>query len=250
MSNTINWSGYEWITQQPWGSVHPSHPDWWYDPDAVDVRGTELVLKTIRSPKIHKEKDIVSRVGAGLVTCTKRFGYGRFEIEAKLPKGPYLWPAFWMYSATTWPPEIDVFEGYTNRFGSYIDFTGSTLLGKWWNVKTNAHYDVTPHNKNVGAKKYWMGLTSPAKKYNRYAVDWNHNHISFYFNDNYVGGYTDPELLDWFRDAEMWVVINNGIRDGYPLNSHITSEMSIKSFNYTQYTPVTLLNGGQSVISP
>ena len=35
--------------------------------------------------------------------------------KAKLPYGDNLWPAFWMWSWDSWPPEIDIFEGYTNN---------------------------------------------------------------------------------------------------------------------------------------
>lgn len=36
--------------------------------------------------------------------------YGHFEVKAKIPKGQGLWSAFWLLSASHWPPEIDIFE--------------------------------------------------------------------------------------------------------------------------------------------
>ena len=44
---------------------------------------------------------------------TTGYRYGWFEAKIKLPKGKNLWPAFWMWAWDSWPPEIDIFEGYT-----------------------------------------------------------------------------------------------------------------------------------------
>jgi hypothetical protein len=45
---SIFWSGYEWITQERWGQVHPEKPHWWYDESCVHIcRGTnQLNLRT------------------------------------------------------------------------------------------------------------------------------------------------------------------------------------------------------------
>ena len=50
--NTINWSGYEWLTQERWGTVHKDKPYCWYDPSAVQItlKGY-LDLKTQYNPK-------------------------------------------------------------------------------------------------------------------------------------------------------------------------------------------------------
>lgn len=45
------------------------------------------------------------------------FNYGYYEIRAKLPDGPGLWPGFWSVPTTPIYPEIDVFEmfGVSNK---------------------------------------------------------------------------------------------------------------------------------------
>ena len=98
--------------------------------------------------------DMIIPFGVGLVSCTEKFGYGTFEIEAKLPKGqPNAWPAFWMWSFDSWPPEIDVFEAYSNKKGSYFNWNIDALLGKFWRCATNVHLGKNPDNYSIGAKK-------------------------------------------------------------------------------------------------
>ena len=110
---TFEWCGYEWITQERWGQIHPEKSHWWYDESCVSVdKQNHLHLKTKYNPKRFEELNLTSPIGVGLVSCTNKFKYGVFSIEAKLPHGKNLWPAFWMWSWDSWPPEIDVFEGW------------------------------------------------------------------------------------------------------------------------------------------
>ena len=112
----IQWSGYDWLTQERWGNMHPDKTYNWYDPSAVEIRNDDLILKTHYNPKEFtvNDKKITSNYGVGLISNTTKFDYGYFEIEAKLPTGKNLWPAFWMWSFDSWPPEIDIFEAYSS----------------------------------------------------------------------------------------------------------------------------------------
>ena len=66
---TINWSGYEWITQERWGNIHQDKTYNWYDPSAVEIRGGDLILKSHYNPKKFtiNNKEVTSNYGVGLV---------------------------------------------------------------------------------------------------------------------------------------------------------------------------------------
>jgi len=90
MSQLLKWSGYKWLKRERWGEIHPKKPWNWYDPScAVIGENNELELHINYNPKkfILNNKKVTSNYGVGIVTCETNFSYGRFEIEAKLPKG-------------------------------------------------------------------------------------------------------------------------------------------------------------------
>ena len=125
---TFSWSGYKWITQERWGNIHPDKTVSWYDETAVElayssvIECDQLILKTHKNPQYFKELEVESPIGVGLVSCKTKFSYGYYEIEAKLPTAPSLWPAFWTWAWESWPPEVDIFEAYSNKRGSYFNW--------------------------------------------------------------------------------------------------------------------------------
>ena len=230
MSKNINWSGYEWLTQERWGQYHPSKDFCYYDPKAVSIdENQKLTLKTHFNPKTFKGKKI--NVGVGLISCVEKFSYGYFEIEAKLPKGKNLWPAFWMWSFESWPPEVDIFEGYTRDKGSYFSFNKKNPLG-FWKVETNIHLGSQPDNYSLGSKTHWLGFKNPSKTYNKYACLWVEDKIEIYFNDRLVRKITDEETMSQLKGKTMNVIINNHVDYNIDTTSKSQSEFKIKQFTY------------------
>ena len=124
MTKSIKWSKYKWLTQEPWGIIHPDKPWNYYDSSAIEIDKDDVLhLKTHYNPREirHGDKVYVPSYGVGLISSLKKFHHGYFEIEAKLPTGYALWPAFWMYGSP-WPPEIDIFEAYTGTREDYLHF--------------------------------------------------------------------------------------------------------------------------------
>ena len=232
----IDWSGYKWISRELWGEFHPQKPYCYYDPEAInyDEEGN-LVLETHVNPK--KFKDPITKefieipIGVGLISSKEKFGYGYFEIEAKLPKGKNLWPAFWMSPFESWPPEIDVFEGYTKDKNNYFHFNWKNPLG-FWRVETNFHCGETPNNYNLGAKTHWLGFKDPTKHFNKFGCLWTPHVIKIYYNNVLVRKLTDQKLLSEYHGKTMCVKINAHVDKNVDKKYHQTSKYIIKNFKH------------------
>lgn len=58
---------------------------------------------------------------SGMIYSNRKFGYGKYEIKCKLPKGKGFWPAFWVFGGPDYN-EIDVFEFWNEyNLGIYYD---------------------------------------------------------------------------------------------------------------------------------
>lgn len=232
MTKEIKWSGYSWLTQERWGQVHPDKPNWWYDESACSVDADEcLHLLTHNNPKYFVKECIDSSIGVGLVSCTEKFGYGTFEIEAKMPYGKNLWPAFWMWSFDSWPPEIDIFEGYSDNNKNFFKFVLRNPFG-FWNLQTNVHFKTSEGNEMLGGKTKYFGFKDPTKNFIKYRLEWAENSIKIFYDDRLVRKVTDNKVLLQLSGAKMNVIINNGITPKYDVNRLDVSDFVIKYFKY------------------
>lgn len=103
--------------------------------------------------------------------------YGRYEIRAKIPAGPGLWPAIWMlsendpYGGWAGSGEIDIMEGW----GSDTSKVAGTLhYGAQW-----------PDNVYTGDEYHFSGGDS-AEEFHEYALEWT------------------PGEIKWFIDGELY----------------------------------------------
>ena len=228
----INWKGYNWIQSERWGTIHPDKSFCWYDPSASFVDDQDrLNLITHKNPKYFSELDKTSTVGIGLVSCETKFKWGEFEIEAKLPHGDNLWPAFWMWSWDGWPPEIDVFEGYSDDNPNYFKFRILKPLG-FWNIQTNIHYKKNGNNKMLGSKTHFFGFKDPTKHFLKYSVIWTPDKVEFKYNNRVVRKITDKEILRQLNSTTMNVIINNSVTSEVNLENPTNSNFIIKDFKY------------------
>lgn len=124
------------------------------------------------------------------------FKYGRVEIRAKLPRGDWLWPAFWLLPRENqygdWPAsgEIDIMESRGNppsyQPGGYDTF-GSTLhWGPAWNEDM--------WSKTHAVKK-GVDLTAD---FHTYGLVWNSSYIGTYLDS------PDNKVLDFKIAESFW----------------------------------------------
>jgi len=112
----------------------------------------------------------------------KSIRYGRVEVEAKLPKGDWIWPAIWMM------PEDSVY-GQWPRSGE-IDIMESRGNGRGYDEGGRNHYYGTLHwGPTSATDAYWR--TTNAKEIRRgdysdgfhtYGMQWTENYIYFYID--------------------------------------------------------------------
>lgn len=224
----ITWSGREWLTRETWGLYHPNNKLFWYDRNAVEVKAGMLSLKIRKNPRDFD--GVFIGTGVGLISSVEYFQYGHFEIECKLPLGKFLWPAFWIYGKDSWPPEIDIFEGYTRGGGNYLGafFSDFSL----WNVQTNAHFGELENQTNTmaGPKTHWFGVQNPARNFLKYKMSWYPDKVVIYYNNTEVRTFRDKALLSQLNSQQCRVIINNSISSS---SWSAGSDFQVKYFRYS-----------------
>ena len=147
-----------------------------------------------------------ARYMSGNLTSYQYFSqlYGVFEVDAKLPRGKGLWPAFWLLSDRGgWPPEIDVVE----QIGSDpATIARDPTTARSMNVYTYnliAAFDHALH-QTVHVGGIVRNRPTLDEGFHQYAVDWGPDVTAFYFDRQLVGVVpTPPEL----KKAPMyWLV--------------------------------------------
>lgn len=108
---------------------------------------------------------------SGRLNSLEAWGYGKFEIRARMPSGHHLWPAIWMlprnekYGAWAASGEIDILE---LRGDQPHQIMGTIHYGGTW-----------PNNKYTGSgeRSYPADFSDD---YHTFAVDWSPNKIIWY----------------------------------------------------------------------
>jgi beta-glucanase (GH16 family) len=120
--------------------------------------------------------------------------YGYFEVDAKLPAGQGLWPAFWLMPENgSWPPELDVMEMLGNN--------PSTIY-------TTVHSTTLAGNQEAQADAVANTTTS----FNTYGVDWEPNFITWYFDGQPIYKVATPADLD----TPMYMILNLAVGGYWP----------------------------------
>lgn len=130
---------------------------------------------------------------SGLLSSHRSFSqqYGYFEIEAQMPAGRGLWPAFWMKAQSgDWPPEIDIFE----------------VLGHEPNkLYTTVHYDKDDKKTGIEA---WVDTT----KWHRYGLLWTSQSMRLWIDDAPAGGGVIPNKVN----EPMHFLLNLAVGGSWP----------------------------------
>src|SRR5664279_668561 len=139
-----------WQTTNPWYLRQSPQELEYYDPAATTFSSGEVNLTAEkRSMNGHSyTSGILSSVNC------PQFSYGYFEIRAKLPSGPGIWPAFWLV-------------------GNGLEIDGLEMLGD----RPNRIY-MTLHK---GDSQIYQGIKDGpnyAAGYHTYGIDWQPSYVT------------------------------------------------------------------------
>jgi beta-glucanase (GH16 family) len=154
--------------------------------------------------------------------------YGYFEINAKLPAGQGLWPAFWLLPEDGgWPPELDVME--------QLGQNTSTIY-------TTVHSTTLPGNQEAQADT--VGDTSSA--FHTYGVDWEPDYVTWYFDGKPIYKVATPSDMD----KPMYMLINLAVGGYWPgspdSSTQFPADMQVNWVRAYQSLPASIGGGSTS----
>lgn len=207
LEKTFKWLGKYYHSNQGWGLYHPDY-NYWYDPSCIKIVDDSAILNisTIK----YDDKNF----GAGQMVSKKRYLYGTFEWEYILPKGNNLWPAIWLTGAESWPPEIDVMEGWShkNNYHKWLIFN---------DIMPNLHYDFDNKTYQKGSlgTYYTFRWLQSIDKVNKCKLVWTPDLIEISYNNHIIIRMTDKEILKYFNKP-MLVIMNNAVTKDFTENNY------------------------------
>lgn len=238
----MTWCDFKWMNGQPWGVAHPKPNYQWYASENmsyVDDDGS-LVLDIDDTEKYFFEIDQTKPYGCGCVSTYKTFLYGKFSFSYYLPKGARLWPAIWLSGSETWPPEIDIFEGWSgaaaifkglpnfhkllffNRIhpGVYYGKDGDDVIGKgygslWY---TNMTYRCYQSDNEI----------------NHCDLRWEPDIVEVSYNGHSVMRITEEYILKGLR-APMYVCLDMFADDDFGPSDYKRYKKNGRPFRITEF---------------
>ena len=201
------WSDdFDTLDEQKWDRITSDRPTnnskHAYLPEQVSVADGKLVITSENKPS----GELPYRSGEVISKQEQRLG--RWEVRAKLPTTPGMWPAIWLLateSKSRWPSggEIDIMENKGNR---------PTMTSSAFHYGTNPpfHHDYVFNEQQTsqGGK-----LVSYPEDYHTYAVDWLEDQLRFYVDDvNYYTVY-DEDVNGYLSQhtQPMRVMLNTAV---------------------------------------
>ena len=179
----------KWQDYYYWGGRFNKNGITYYGKDQYEFTDSTLL---IIADTVKNEGNVPYR--SGMIDCNQSFKqqYGYFEIRCKNPKGTGFWPAFWLVSTEEWPPEIDIFEFYTNEPNR---------------IKTNQHWLNKRGKKHMQPKGYIM-KENASIGFHTYAIDWSRKKIVWYLDGKKIK--TSRKGMKHLK-YKMHIIINNEV---------------------------------------
>lgn len=171
---------------------------------------------------------------------TVNWTYGRFEIRAKLPKGPGLWPAIWFLSPLR-TQDIPGSHEPKNSDGTIIDFPrrgagggessqGEIDLMEAWGSRPNQTYVYIHGTTGLRPSAKHEHIRSIYDEFHIYAMEWYPDRIVFFRDEEKILTYTKDKTTGWAFDKPMYLLMNiavGGADEPAPSDSLLPQFMTI-----------------------
>lgn len=229
----ITWCGHKWETCMENGRpIHPDNPWYYIDGSNVSVINNDLYLRIRRNARTITwwNKDWTEKVeyhptiSCGLVKSVEAFPVNSsFECYVMMPRGNNLWFSFWLTACDNWPPEIDIFEGYTDSKGSYLDKLGLhrqfPFIYRNVRFESNVHYsDNKDVHRQIGPEGVHEKYIEGFHRFNHFKCEWREDSIKFYINNHLVRTVRNKKVLSKMETAGMHVIFNIWPNDRFDLS--------------------------------
>ncbi len=169
-----------------------------YYPENTKLEDGELIITATKAPAGAKWAYNSSRI---LTQGKYEFTYGHVEARVKVPSGKGTWPAFWLLSDQQkfgpWPlsGEIDILEWVGNK--------PNEVLG-------TIHYGNTPGRSIYSSEIYKPGGGPVADEYHTYAIEWDANKISWFYDGYRFFTRTRADIAPqaWPFTHDFFIILN------------------------------------------
>ncbi len=209
--------GSQWWTNYPWKSNNPTNDSYNFTAlitkNNVIVENGELLLKATKIAENAWPTDANGETGkqyngdfgrtdwkkwqgyVGVVSIQDKVYNKQCFVEGKFkqPNSPIgYWNAFWLTGRDSWPPEIDIFETLSSKYGHNA-----------WHTALHGEGDS---DNRFGKQTSSINV---ATSYHTFSMDWGYDYIKFYVDGNLFASTQNDTSLNFQKN--MRLILNTGI---------------------------------------
>ena len=170
--------------------------------------------------------------------------YGRFEIRAKLPKGPGMWPALWFLSPLRTPdmsgphnpknddgtPTVYPTRGPGGYAASGESSQGELDLMEAWGSHPYQTFTYIHGTRGPQPSARHQHKRDIYNEFHIYAMEWFPDHIDFFRDNEIILTYRKDFSTGWSFDKPMYLLMNvavGGPDEPAPADNFLPQQMVI-----------------------